>query len=89
MNDTIQQSNLDDYLSIKNAVSRYPNIWPSEASLRWDIHTRRQEMVHLGILVARGRRIYINTQRIASWFESKAQDAILSGQTRRQDYEGI
>ncbi len=55
---------LDDLLSVRETVNQYPNIYPSESSLRWDIFNNRQEMIDQGVLVKRGRRVLINRCRL-------------------------
>lgn len=62
-----QQNPLHDLLTIKSAVEKFPNIWPSEQSLRWSIYRHRDEMKRQGVLVQHGRRVFINARRAPAW----------------------
>ncbi|MDA9836106.1 hypothetical protein N9C20_00025 [Luminiphilus sp.] len=64
---THQQNPLHDLLTIKSASEQFPNIWPSEQSLRWAIHRHRDAMKRQGVLVQHGRRVFINARRAPDW----------------------
>ena len=61
------QNPLDALLTVKGASERFPNIWPSEQSVRWAIHRHRDEMKRRGVLVQHGRRVFINAERAPDW----------------------
>ena len=62
-----QQNPLHDLLTVKSASEQFPNIWPSEQSLRWAIYRHRDEMKAKGVLVVHGRRVFINARRAPRW----------------------
>jgi len=55
---------LSDLLSVKDVVANYPSLYPTVASLRWHIFINKPLLEQRGVLVYRGRRIFINVTKL-------------------------
>ena len=58
------QSSLSDLLSVKDVVARYPSIFATEPALRWHIFVNKPLLEQKGVLVYRGRRVFINVAKL-------------------------
>ena len=58
------QSSLSDLLSVKDVVAKYPSIFATEPALRWHIFVNKPLLEQKGVLVYRGRRVFINVAKL-------------------------
>lgn len=58
------QSSLSDLLSVKDVVAQYPSLFATVPSLRWHIFINKPLLKQRGVLVYRGRRIFINVAKL-------------------------
>ena len=67
-------TSLGDLLSVKDVVSKYPSLYATEASLRWHIFSNKVELLRAGVVISRGRRIFINISRLNDWLQGETHD---------------
>ena len=61
-------SNLDDVLSVKSFIKRYPDLGKTDKALYWDIfNSKHNGLDDCGAVLRKGRRVWIVVPKYRDW----------------------